>query len=91
MLVQGELEPPRRRGAEQVEHLLDVQVVADRHALQSLAHEIGGGQRVRDIERKIPDELERPIYTCSGGVAFREIRDRPEVADEHTVRRGIFD
>ena len=61
VLVQRQLEPRGRRRGEQIEHLLDVQIVADRHALQPVADEILRGQRVGDVERKVADLAQRAL------------------------------
>ena len=83
VLMQRDFKPLRRRGGEQVDDLFDVQIVADRHALQPVIFEKLGGQRVRDIQGKVAD------FPQSG--EFLEMLDRAEIADQHAVRRGVFD
>ena len=43
---------------EQIEHLFDVQVVADGHGSRPLRDEELGGQRVGDVEREVADSAQ---------------------------------
>ena len=64
------------------EHLLDVQIVADRHAFESAREEILGRERIRDIQREVADAPQR----CR-----LEIINRTEIADQHAIGRSGFD
>ena len=82
VMVKGEFEPLGRRFAEEGENLRNVQVVGDGQTGETMSHEDGCCDWVGDIQRKVADEFE-------WGVG--EMLDRPDVADENTIRPGIGD
>ena len=54
VLVHGEVEPRARRALQQRLKLHDVEIVAGGDALEVVfAQEVGGGERIRDVELKI--------------------------------------
>ena len=82
MLVQSDLKPGGRRGAEEIEHLARIEIVGDGEALELFRHEQFGGEGIGDVEREVADAAER---------IGAEIIERAEVADEDAVGPGVFD
>jgi len=56
VLVEGQFEPIRRRAAQQVEGLSDIEIVGNRESVESgMLHEQAGSDRVGDVEREVAD------------------------------------
>ena len=82
VLMEGELKPFRRGGPEEFEDLTDIEVVARGEGPEAFGDEQIGGKRIGNIEREVANhgELERT-----------EIVEAAEIANEDSVRFGVFD
>ena len=82
VLMEGELKPFRRGGAKEFEDLADVQVVARRESAKAFGNKEVGGEWVGDVEGEV---------THHGKVDGVKMVKCTEIADEDSIRLGVFD
>ena len=82
VLVKREFKPLRGSLPQEVEHLSDIQIVADRHPVEATTHEKLSRERIGNIEGKVPDSHQPRVP---------EMLDRPEVADQDSIGLCIGD
>ena len=81
-MMDRQLEPIRRRLAEEGEDLVSVEIVRKGEPFEAMAFKNRGGDGIRDVQREITEDAKG---------AFGEMLDPTDVPDENAVWLGVGD